>query len=128
MIATRNLSYTQHLRSSLRYGALRASESMQAAGTAAYGTRRLTTCADSVVAARSNVAPEMFRAITRTVLFDHTAASSSMNRVDDSFERLSRLMAEVFGLSISEGAIANIRGGSVCRYIVSVPISGFPAG
>ena len=25
----------------------------------------------------------MFRAITRTVLFDHTAASSSMNRVDD---------------------------------------------
>ena len=41
------------------------------------------TPTDSVAAARSNVAPEMFRAITRTVLFDHTAASSSMNRVDD---------------------------------------------
>ena len=36
-----------------------------------------------MAAARSNVAPETFRAITRTVLFDHTAASSSMNRVDD---------------------------------------------
>jgi len=31
-------------------------------------TRRFTTPTDSVAAARSNVAPEKFRAITRTVL------------------------------------------------------------
>lgn len=42
---------------------------------------RFTTLTESVVAARSKVAPEMVRAITRTVLFDHTAASSSINRV-----------------------------------------------
>jgi len=36
-----------------------------------------------VAAARSNVVPEMFRVIIRTMLLDHTAASSSMNRVDD---------------------------------------------
>ena len=45
--------------------------------------RRFVTPADSVAAARPNVAAEMFRAITHTVLFDQTAASSSMNRVDD---------------------------------------------
>ncbi len=33
-----------------------------------HATRRFTTPTDSVAAARSNVAPEMFRAITRTVL------------------------------------------------------------
>ena len=36
------------------------------------GTRRFATPTDSVAAARSNVAAEMFRAMTRTVLFDHT--------------------------------------------------------
>ena len=41
-----------------------------------HGTRRFATATDSVAA-------EMFRAMTRTVLFHHTAASSSMNRVDD---------------------------------------------
>ena len=50
-----------------------------------------TTQTDSVTAAKSNVAPEMFRAITRTVLFDHTAASSSMNRVDDTREADAKL-------------------------------------
>jgi hypothetical protein len=35
-------------------------------------------------------ASEMFRAITRTVLFDHTAASSSMNRVDDTSDAVAR--------------------------------------
>lgn len=49
----------------------------------AQGTRRFVTPTESVAAARSKVAPEMFRAITRTVLFDHTAASSSRKRVDD---------------------------------------------
>ena len=34
------------------------------------------TSADSVAAARSNVAAEMFSAIIRTVLFEHTAASA----------------------------------------------------
>ena len=53
------------------------------AGQTGHGTCRFATPTDSVAAARSNVAAEMFRAITRTVLFDHTAASSSMNRVDD---------------------------------------------
>ena len=48
-----------------------------------HGTRRFVTATDSVAAARSNVAPEMFRAMTRTVLFDHTAALSPMNRVDE---------------------------------------------
>ena len=32
----------------------------------------------------------MLRAITRTVLFDHTAASSSMNRVDDTSDACAR--------------------------------------
>jgi len=52
-------------------------------GEGFHGTRRFPTPTDKVTAARSNVAPEMFRAITRTVLFDQTAALSSMNRVDD---------------------------------------------
>jgi hypothetical protein len=34
-------------------------------------------------AAKPDVAPQMFRAITRTALFDRTAASASMNRVAD---------------------------------------------
>jgi len=55
-----------------------------------YGARRFTTPTDSVAAARSNVAPEMFRAITRTVLFDHTAALSSMNRVEDTSDACAR--------------------------------------
>jgi hypothetical protein len=38
----------------------------------------------------SNVAPEMFRAITLTVLFDQTAASISMNRVDDTSDACAR--------------------------------------
>ncbi len=41
-----------------------------------HGTRFFVTPIDSVDAARSNVAAEMFRAMTRTVLFDRTAASS----------------------------------------------------
>ena len=53
-----------------------------------HGTRRFATRTDSVAAARSNVAAEMLRAITRTVLFDHTAASSSMNRVDDASDAI----------------------------------------
>jgi hypothetical protein len=48
-----------------------------------HGTGRFVTPTDSVAAATSNVTLEMFRAITRTVLFDQTAASSSMKRVDD---------------------------------------------
>jgi hypothetical protein len=59
-------------------------------GGSGHGTRRFATPTDSVAAARSNVAPEMFRAITRTVLFDHTAASSSMNRVDDTSDAAAR--------------------------------------
>lgn len=55
-----------------------------------HGIRRFTTPTDSFVAARSNVAPEMFRVITRTVLFDHTAASSSMNRVGDTSDACAR--------------------------------------
>lgn len=35
-----------------------------------YGTRRFATDTDSIAAARSNVAAEMFLAITRTVSFD----------------------------------------------------------
>ena len=49
----------------------------------AHGTRRFIACTDSVTAARSNVAAEMSRAITCTVLFDRTAASNSIERVDD---------------------------------------------
>ncbi|WP_431285603.1 hypothetical protein ACQW02_12705 [Humitalea sp. 24SJ18S-53] len=48
-----------------------------------HGIRRFVTPTDSVAAAKSNVTAEMFRAITSTVLFDHTAASSSMNRIDE---------------------------------------------
>ena len=44
---------------------------------------RFTTPVGSAAAARSNVAPETFRAIIDTVLFDHMAASSSMNRFDE---------------------------------------------
>ena len=55
-----------------------------------HGTRRFTTPTDSVAAARSNVAAEMCRAITRTVLFDQTAASISMKRVDDTNDACAR--------------------------------------
>lgn len=48
------------------------------------------TATDRVVAARLKVAAEMFRAITRAVLFDHTAASSSMNRVADTSDACAR--------------------------------------
>ena len=50
---------------------------------------------DSLATARSNVATEMFRAITRTVLFDHTAALSSMSRADDTNCAVARLAARV---------------------------------
>lgn len=56
----------------------------------AHGTRRFTTCTDSVAAPRSKVAGEMFLAMTRTVLLDHAAASSSMNRVDDTSDAFAR--------------------------------------
>ena len=59
-------------------------------GEGRHGTRRFVTPTYSVAAARSNVAPEMFRAITRTVLFDHPAASNSMNRVDDTSDAFAR--------------------------------------
>jgi hypothetical protein len=46
-----------------------------------HGTRRLVTCIDTVAEPRSKVAGEMFLAMTRTVLLDQAAASSSMKRV-----------------------------------------------
>ncbi len=55
------------------------------------GTLRFATTTDSVAAARSAGAADMFRAITRTVLFDHTAASSSMNRVHDTSDAVARV-------------------------------------
>ena len=63
-----------------------------------HGTRRFATLTDSVAAARSNVAAEMFRAITRTVLFDDTAASSLMNRVDDTLAVSTRPINEEHGV------------------------------
>lgn len=42
-----------------------------------HGTRRFVTPTDSVAAARSNVAPEIFRAVTRTLLLDQTWQSST---------------------------------------------------
>jgi hypothetical protein len=45
--------------------------------------RRSVTATDSIAAPRSKVEPEMLRASTRTVLFDQTAASSSMKRVEE---------------------------------------------
>ena len=47
-----------------------------------YRARRFTTPTDSVAAARSNVAPEMLRALTRTVLFVQAKAVRSMYRVE----------------------------------------------
>jgi hypothetical protein len=55
-----------------------------------HGTCRFTTRTGSVAATRSNVAAEMFRAITRTVLFGQTAASSSMDRVEDTSDACAR--------------------------------------
>ena len=55
-----------------------------------HGNLRFTTPTDSIVATRSNVAVEIFRSITRTVLFDHPAALSSMNRVDDTSDACAR--------------------------------------
>ena len=73
---------------------------------ATHGTRRFTTCTHSVAAARSNVAPEIFRAMTRTVLFDQTAAWISMNRVDDTSDAPARSPARALltVTSISEVA------------------------
>ncbi len=51
-------------------------------GEIAHGTRLFTTCTDSVAAARSNVAPEIFRAMTRTVLLVQANAVRSVNRVE----------------------------------------------
>jgi hypothetical protein len=70
-----------------------------------YGTRRLATPTDSVAAAKANVAPEMVRVITRTVLFDHTAASSSMNRVDDTSDALASSPACAPFIATSSGAV-----------------------
>ncbi len=47
-----------------------------------HGIRRFTTCTDSVAAARSNVAPEIFRAITRTALLVQAKAVRSLKRVE----------------------------------------------
>jgi hypothetical protein len=76
------------------------------AGRSGHGTRRFATPTDSVAAARSNVAPEMFRAITRTVLFDHTAALSSMNRVDDTSDACARSPARAPLIVTSISAVA----------------------
>jgi hypothetical protein len=54
------------------------------------GTRCFVTLTDSVASAWSNVAVETFRAIKRTVLFDHTAASSSMKRIEDTSDAFAR--------------------------------------
>ena len=54
------------------------------------GTRRLVTCTASVAAPRSKVAGEMFLAMTRTVLLDQAAASSSTKRVDEASAALAR--------------------------------------
>ncbi len=70
------------------------------------GTRRFVTLTESVAAARSNVAAEMFRAITRTVLFDHTAASSSMKRVDDTSDACARSPALAPFTVTSRSAVA----------------------
>jgi hypothetical protein len=43
----------------------------------------LLTATGSVAAQRSKAPPETFRASTRTVLFVHANASSSMKRVDE---------------------------------------------
>jgi hypothetical protein len=42
-----------------------------------HGTRRFTTCTDSAADARSTVEALTFRAVTRTLLFDHTWQSST---------------------------------------------------
>ena len=55
-----------------------------------YGIRRLVAATDSVAAPRSKAEPEMFRASTRTVLFDQTTASSSMKRVEEASEASAR--------------------------------------
>ncbi len=47
-----------------------------------YRARRFTTPTDSVASARSNFAPEMLRALTRTVLFVQAKAVRSMYRVE----------------------------------------------
>jgi len=80
-----------------------------------HGTRRFTTPTDSVAAVRSNVAAEMFRAITRTVLLDHTAASSSTNRVDDTVSLL--VQAALAGILPPYGFARNIGQGAApwCR-------------
>gem|GEM_PF-748813 len=72
-------------------------------------TRRFVTPTDSVAAARSNVAPEMFRAITRTVLFDQTAALSSMNRVDDTSDACARSLARA---PLTETSISDVARGA----------------
>ncbi len=48
---------------------------------ACHATRLFVSPTDTDAAARSTVAAEVFRAMTRTVLYDHTRASTSMNRV-----------------------------------------------
>jgi len=48
----------------------------------AHGTLRLGTCTDSVKAARSKVAADMFRAITCTLLLVQAKAVRLMNRVE----------------------------------------------
>lgn len=53
-----------------------------------HGTRRFTTPTDSVAAARSTVAPEMFRAITRTVLSPANLPLSAAVRRAESTARM----------------------------------------
>lgn len=48
-----------------------------------HGIRRLVTVAESVAKPRSKAPPEMFRASTRTVLFVHVSASSSVKRAEE---------------------------------------------
>jgi len=59
-------------------------------GRPGYSALRFVTHTDMVAAARSNVAADMLRANTRTVLFDHTALSSSMNRADETSQARAR--------------------------------------
>lgn len=68
--------------------------------TLVHGTRRFARPTDRVAAARSNVALEMFRAMTRTVLFDQTAALRSMNRVDDTSDACAKSPARAPFLSL----------------------------
>lgn len=53
----------------------------------------------------------MFRAMTRAVLFDHTAVSSSMIRVDDSSDAYARLPARALFTVTSKSNVAPVNSG-----------------